>query len=195
MKTARHLIVIIVMAPLLMAADCQNPEVSLPSNIRKIAIPTFVNTSDREGIELDVTQRILNQFMASSQLAVTPRVEEADGVLRGEIYRYQRAPVSWDQTNRIVQYKIKILCRVGFYDRTSGEEKLIWQVDDIDGVTAYSLLASPPETEELAIFSAADELARDIINYLYEQRQYTQDDLLFSESNPAAVQPGEVQRR
>lgn len=181
-------------APLLMAADCKEPEISLPSHIHSIAIPTFVNRTSRAGLELDVTQRVLNEFTSSSTLAVTPRVADADAVIRGEIYDYRLIPISWDQTNRIVQYKMRILCRVSFEDRI--DSKVIWSVDDVDGVTAYSLLASPPETEESAIFKAADELARDIRFLVLEQRQYTEDDLLFSDvRETSGVNPGAIERR
>jgi hypothetical protein len=178
-------------APLLLAADCQDPQVNLPSDVRSVAIPTFSNRSNRAGLEFDVTQRVLHEFMSTSRLGVTPKVEEADAVIRGEIYDYQRTPISWDQTNRIVQYKIRIFCRVSFEDRRTGKE--IWRADDIDGIASYSLLATPPETEESAIFKAADELARDINFLIFEQRQYTEDDLLFSQEGQ--MRPGEVQRR
>jgi hypothetical protein len=195
MSRRLYLCFIIALAPLLMAAECKEPQVSLPSNIRSIAIPTFANRTDRAGLEFDVTQRVLHEFMSSSRLAVTPHEKEGDAVIRGEIYDYKRSPISWDQTNRIVQYKIQILCRVEFIDRRSGE--VVWRVDDVDGITSYSLLATPPETEESAIFKAADELARDILYLVYEQRQYTEDDLLFSDRNAPAggMRPGEVIRR
>ncbi len=196
MRNARRWMItlFVACAPLMMAADCQDPQVSLPAAMRSVAIPTFTNRTERAGLELDVTQRVLHEFMASSKLAVTPRVEEADGVIRGEIVRYQQIPISWDQTNRIVQYKIRILCRVSLEDRQAG--RTVWTIEDIDGVTSYSLLASPPETEESAIFKAADELARDILYYIFEQRQYTADDLLFTDPNhQSGIQPGEVTRR
>ncbi len=185
--------IVLAFAPALVAADCQEPQVNLPSNIRSVAIPTFANRTERAGLELDVTQRVLHMFLSNSQLAVKPRVEEADAVIRGEIYGYQHVPISWDQTNRIVQYKIRILCRVTFEDRKTGA--VIWRADDIDGITAYSLLATPPESEEQAIFKAADELARDIIHLIFEQRQYTEDDLLFTNPHQDSVRPGEVIRR
>lgn len=184
---------VLVFAPAILAADCQEPQVNLPADVRSVAIPTFANRTERAGLELDVTQRVLHTFLSNSQLAVKPRIEEADAVIRGEIYGYQRVPISWDQTNRIVQYKLRILCRVRFENRRTGE--VIWQTDDIDGITSYSLLATPPETEEQAIFLAADELARDIIHLIFEQRQYTEDDLLFTNPNEGGVRPGEVMRR
>lgn len=191
----RFALIVLVLAPTLMAADCQAPQGNLPANVRSVAIPTFANRTDRAGLELDVTQRVLHEFLAGSELAVKPTVEEADAVVRGEIYGYQRIPISWDQTNRIVQYKLRILCRVTFEDRRTGA--VIWKVDDIDGVTAYSLLATPPESEEQAIFKAADELGRDIIYLIFEQRQYTEDDLLFTNpgSESSSVRPGEVSHR
>ena len=191
MKNRLFRVLLLACAPLLIAAECKEPQVSLPSDIRSVAIPTFANRTARAGLEFDVTQRVLHEFMASSRLGVTPRPEEADGLIRGEIHGYQRIPVSWDQTSRIVQYKIRILCRVEFVDQKTGD--VVWRVDDVDGVTTYSLLATPPETEESAIFKAADELARDIAYLVFEQRQYTEDDLLFESKD--GMRPGEVQRR
>lgn len=177
------------------ALSCSDRQVSVPSRFRTIAIPTFTNRTDnRPGLEFDVTQRVLHEFVSSSQLAVTPKVEEADAVLKGEIYKYEVIPISWDQTNRKVQFKIRILCRVSFEDRKEG--KTLWSFEDVDGITSYSLLATPPETEEQAIFKAADELARDIYFLVFEERQYTEDDLLFSDkTKQSGVKPGEVIRR
>ncbi|RMH59309.1 MAG: hypothetical protein D6679_02195 [Candidatus Hydrogenedentota bacterium] len=172
---------------------CETAQVTLPAYVRSIAIPTFINRTDRPGLELDVTQRVLHEFMSTSEVAVTPDPSKADAVIRGEVYGYRRIPISWDQTNRIVQYKIQILARVSFEDRLA--KKIAWQ-EDVDGVTTYSLLATPPETEEQAIFDAADELARDVFFLVFEERQYTEDDLLFSDvRNPNEVTPGEVERR
>lgn len=168
-------------------------EPTLPAYIRTISIPTFANRSKTPGIEMDVTQRILHEFMSTSELAVVPDPKNADAVIQGEIYSYQKIPISWDQTNRIVQYKIRILARISFLDNKTGE--IIWTVDDIDGITSYSLLASPPETEDDALFKAADELARDIFFLVFEERQFTEDDLLFSDvSRPGSVRPGEIRR-
>ena len=181
------LVAIAVVAVLLLATSCTEPVVTVPSHIRSIAIPVFANRTSRAGLELDVTQRVLHEFMSSSELGVTPNPEEADAVLHGEIYDYQRTPISWDQTNRIVQYKIRIMARIWFEDRTT--KTIIWKNDDVDGVTTYSILASPPETEEPAIFKAADELARDIFFLVFEERQYTDDDLVMTNSQ---TRPGEV---
>lgn len=190
----RRFLLVIVLFPLLIAADCKEPALSLPSHIRSIAVPTFANRTSRAGLEFDVTQRVLNEFAASSQLAVKPNPDEADAIIKGEIYDYQRIPISWDQTNRIVQYKIRILARVEFFDRVNNVS--IFKVSEgLDGITSYSLLAAPPETEESAIFKASDELARDILFLVFEQRQYSEDDLLFSDkSDTSGVRPGEVRR-
>lgn len=184
----------LLLLPLLIAADCKEAELSLPSHIRSVAIPTFANRTNRAGLEFDVTQRVLHEFMSSSKLAVKTSVEEADAVILGEIYDYQRTPISWDQTNRIVQYKIRIFARVEFVDRVNNVS--VWKENTIDGITSYSTVASPPETEESAIFKAADELARDIFFLVFEQRQHTADDLLFSDPHDTSgVRPGEVGRR
>lgn len=172
--------------------SCTEATVNLPAHVRSISIPTFSNTSKRPGLEFDVTERVIQQFMASSALAVTPRVDEADALIEGEIYRYTLTPISWDQTNRIIQYKMQILTRISLRDRRTGE--VFWS-DEVDGITMFSLVASPPQTEESAIFEAADELARDIFFLVHDGRQFTDDDLLFDErTRGGEVQPGEVRR-
>lgn len=178
----------------LFLASCENAKPNLPAYVRSVGIPVFTNRSKTPGIEFDVTQRVLHEFMSTSELAVTPNAGEADAEIIGEIYDYQKIPISWDQTNRIVQYKIIIRARISFKDNKTSEIR--WSAGDVDGVTSYSLLATPPETEESAIFKAADELARDVFFLVFKERQYTEDDLIFSDvTREASVRPGEVNRR
>lgn len=168
--------------PILTAETCAEPQPTLPPHIRTVAIETFQNGSHQEGIEQEVTRRVLQAFLTTSRLVIVPRVEDADAVLHGTITRYERTPLSYDQTGRFVHYKIRILADVAFEDRVRGGAA--WRVDNIDGVTTYSLVSVPPETEDEAIIRASEEMARDILFILIEGRQDTSDDLLFSPTGP-----------
>ncbi len=161
---------------------CSEAQPTLPPHIRTIAIEPFQNNSLQEGIEQEVTRRVLQAFVTTSRISVVPRVEEADAVIRGTITRYERTPLSWDQTGRIVQYKIRIFADIAFEDRVRGGS--IWRVDNIDGVTTYSLVRFPPETEDEAIIRASEEMARDVLFLIIEGRQDTSDELLFSSTGP-----------
>lgn len=172
-------------SPLLMAQECGTPGFTLPSHIRSVAVATFENRTREEGLEQEVMRRVYQALVTTSEVSVVPDPAEADGVIRGVITRYERTPVSWDQTNRVVQYKIRIVADVTFEDRVRGG--VVWRVPEIDGVTTYSLVRSPPETEDVGIIRAAEEMARDILFMMIEGRQDTSDDLLFEGENLETV--------
>lgn len=190
---AAHRAVILLLALLSTGESCRyDVRVPLPSHVASVYIAPFQNRTQQEGLEGWVTDAVIQQFVTNGRIAVLPRREGADAEIAGEILEYRRIPISWDQTRQVVQYKVQILARVRFEDLVKGETL---QDESVDGVTTYSLLSAPPETERDAIFRAADEFARDVITIVLEGRQFQDDDRIFSGGQSDTLPPGGVLRR
>lgn len=166
--------VIALLALLSTGESCRyDVRVPVPAHIGSIYIAPFQNRTQQEGLEGWVTEAVIERFVTNGRLAVLPDRDRADAELIGEIIEYRRIPISWDQTNTVVQYRVQFRARIRFVDRLQGATL---QDEILEGVTTYSVISQPPETERDAILRAADEMARDALSLVLEGRQFQDDE-------------------
>src|SRR5580765_6925003 len=77
----------------------------LPSYLRTIAIPTFGNSTVEHGLADDVTQALINSFLADRRLS-SERERDADTVLRGTVLSYQNRVYAYTSQEVATQYEI-----------------------------------------------------------------------------------------
>lgn len=165
---------------MIFTAGCYGESITIPNYISTIYIPMFVSNVPQRNLDIEVTRAITDEFLRDGRLRIVQSESEAQSSLKGTITGYQLIPVAWDVNNRVSQYFLKIQCTVEFYDRV--ENRLIIRDDTLDGETTFSLIASPPETEDDAIRRASEELAKDIFFVATEGRQFEQDEIRFHPS-------------
>lgn len=92
--------------------------VRLPSSIRSIAVPVFVNQTQTYRIEQILTRDVVRELVARSHYHVTnDNGESADAVLKGTVISAQSSPLTYDaQTGRISSAVVTVSMKVSLVD-------------------------------------------------------------------------------
>lgn len=153
----------------------------LPSYVKTIYIPTFINRIDvtqevtdrygyklyKPGMEIDLTNAVVNRFIYYGKLKVVKTEDEADLVLKGELSGYQRDPLAYSpDTQEVEEYRLTILANINLIDKKAGE--ISWDESNFGGDTTYYTSGSLAVSEETAIRNAVNDLARRIVDRTVE---------------------------
>jgi outer membrane lipopolysaccharide assembly protein LptE/RlpB len=90
----------------------------LPSSLRTIAVPIFVNQTQTYHIEQVLTRDVVREFIARSKYRVTNSTgESADAVLKGTVISAQTSPLTYDaQTGRISSAIVTVTMKISLAD-------------------------------------------------------------------------------
>ncbi len=105
----------------------------LPSNIKKICIPTFANQTTKYGIEQELTSAVVDAFVKDNRLLVVSQ-DQADAILRGTIVKYEKGALTFDRAKDVDEVRIEIAVAIEFEDLRTG--KILWKDD---GMSSWSL--------------------------------------------------------
>lgn len=122
----------------------------LPVNIKTIAVPMFKNTTQEPGVEVGVTNQIINQFQIDGTLNVVDE-DEADVRLDGEIVQYLREPLRFTggDFKDVSEYRLRLVTHLTLVDLRTGQP--MWTNRRVEGETTYFLSGSFRETERTAV--------------------------------------------
>ncbi len=101
---------------------------SLPSHIRTVAVPIFVNRTQEPAVESTITAAVVDAFTSGGRLKVVP-VAEADSILEGEIVGYALQALAYDRSLNIQEYRLLVTLNVRFRDVRRGG--MLWQQDGL----------------------------------------------------------------
>jgi hypothetical protein len=88
----------------------------LPDYVRVVAIPTFVNNTQRFELEVRVTDAVTREFVSRGSYRVVGDQAGADAVLQGEILAFDVRPIGLDQLEAANTWQVTIRARVTFTD-------------------------------------------------------------------------------
>jgi hypothetical protein len=88
----------------------------LPDYIRVVAIPTFVNNTQRFELEVRVTDAVTREFVSRGSYRVVGDQGSADAVLLGEILAFDVNPIGLDREETADTWQVTIRARVTFTD-------------------------------------------------------------------------------
>ena len=134
----------------------------LPSHLRTIAIPTFENGTTEYVLEKELTQSVIDKFIADNHLKVVDE-RVANSVLRGRITGYRNAVFGFTGTNEAQEYRVTISVAVTFKDLVKNRE--IWKDPEITKYANYYVQAVPGDSahtelqgRQQAVAKIADEI-------------------------------------
>jgi len=130
---------------------------TLPSHLKSIAIPVFENGTIKYGLESDLTQKVVEEFIQDNHLKVVPE-GESDSILWGKIMSYSRIPFAYEETGVVNQDRITIGVEVTFKDLKEGVVFI-----EKKGIEEWGAYLLDSETETKAIGEAIEKLARKIL--------------------------------
>lgn len=136
----------------------------LPSHIKTLAVPVFANNTVEFGLSDDVTQAIVNGFLADRRLRIVGE-READSVLRGTIVTYKNQVFGYTRQERATQYEIVLTVKVSFRDMVKNRD--LWKEDALTVRTTYNVVAvgsAPAQTEADGRKDVIQKLADQIVS-------------------------------
>ena len=116
----------------------------LPAHIKTIAIPTFANNTVEHGLADDVTQALIDGFLADKKLRLE-RERDADSVLRGTVLAYRNRVYAYDPNEVATQYEILLIVQVTYRDVVRNRD--LWKENEMIVRTTYHVV---PVGTELA---------------------------------------------
>ena len=134
----------------------------LPQYIRKLAIRPFANHTQQFRLEDKLTLAVQSLFNQDGRYQITTE-DQADGVIIGDITKYIREPLAFDQNNAPTQFKLWILVNVSFYDKIKSQT--LWAEPNLGNpITFYAASSGKPGalTEEEAQQQIWNQMAVDI---------------------------------
>ena len=144
----------------------------LPESIRKIAFPTFKNSTPRVGLEQRLSAAVAREFASRGRFAVSPKSGDGDAELSGDIVGFSLVPVAADNLGRATQYQIQISARVALTGIPDG--KVIWKNDAYVFRENYEVAgggvgaSNYSDLENVAIDAEADRFAQSLVTSILE---------------------------
>lgn len=152
----------------------------LPPNFRKIYVAPFINklpiTSEASELqrfatslprlEEDVTNKVINRYIFDGNLRVTPKKEEADLVLTGELVDFRRQALQLADTGGVEEYRLNLVANLALRETKSGT--LRWEEPGFVGDTTYFLTGSQARTETAAVDALLTDFARRVVERTIE---------------------------
>ena len=147
----------------------------LPSYIRAIAIPVFLNRTPYLTVEQMFTEKVRVEFQSRGQYAVQPTEPGADGIVRGEIIGISAAPVGFTDQQLATRYRFTVTVNVKFDDAT--QKKTLWENPALSFSDEYELSSRTStgldataflEQERAAIDRLSSDFAKTVVSAILE---------------------------
>ena len=91
----------------------------IPGGVRTIAIPVFENRTLEPIVEEELTPVVIREFLRDSRIEVVSR-SQAALVLQGSVTSYKESPLSFDQNQNVLEYRITVITHLILVRQSSG---------------------------------------------------------------------------
>ena len=151
----------------------------LPDNIKNIYVMPVKNTIDlseevtdkkpfrvyRPGIEVDITNAIINRYIFDGNLKVSVP-EKADAIVEAKLVDYRRDALRYSDGDDIQEYRLSITLDISVYE--SRTHKMIWHETGLTGDTSFFLSGTHTVSEDAASQKAVEDVARRVVDKTIE---------------------------
>ncbi len=155
------------------------------TSINNIYIYTVVNKTRKPGLEMPVTNAVINAFHnAGSYLKVVEDKKDADAFLVVKLTRIDRAPARFDESDFLEESLVTLYAEVALYDfdldprlsdiqsdENTEEIEPLYHASLAESAT-YFLQPNQPEGERSIHPQLFDKLSRKIVNSIAERWEY-----------------------
>ena len=135
----------------------------LPGHIKTVAIPVFGNETVEYGLEQELTEAVVDKFVADGHLKVVPE-KDADSVILARIREYQNQVFGYDRQEQAQEYQVVIRISVVFKDVV--KNKIRWEETSMVETSRYyvtPIAGQEASTEEVGRQKAIAALADNIL--------------------------------
>ena len=155
----------VMLAGTILFLGCASMKPKLDASIKKITIPVVFNGTSQYGIDTELTDIIIKQFIIDGRLQVVQK-EQADALIEGTLRQYQLQPLAYDVNGVIISYRVKIILDIKFTNLKTGKKE--WEQKEIGGLsggaTTFMVSGNNIETEFAARQRIYRSLAEGIVN-------------------------------
>jgi outer membrane lipopolysaccharide assembly protein LptE/RlpB len=141
----------------------------LPSDLRTIAVPAFVNQTQTYKIEQTLTSAVFQEFSTRTTYRMTTDPGAADAILRGTVISTYSTPLTYDsKTGRAASVLVIVSMKVALSDR---QGKVLYQNPSYTFREQYQVsqeLSSFFEEDSPAFQRLSREFARDLVSNILE---------------------------
>lgn len=141
----------------------------LPSNLRTIAVPAFVNQTQTYKIEQTLTAAVVQEFTTRTKYRITANPGSADAVLHGTVLSTFTTPLTYDtQTGRAATVLVIVSMNVSLNDR---DGRTLYQNPAYVFREQYQISQEPSsffEEDSPAFVRLSHEFARSLVSNLLE---------------------------
>ena len=151
---------------------------NLPENLKRIHVAPVKNDVDlssevsdktpfrvyRPGLEVELTNAIINRFIFDGELKVTGP-EKADAVVDAKLTNYRRDALRYNEGDDVQEYRLSITMEVTVTQKA--DKKVLWH-DNIVGDTTFFLSGPRSITEDEASAKAVEDSARRVVERTIE---------------------------
>jgi outer membrane lipopolysaccharide assembly protein LptE/RlpB len=131
-------------------------------DIKTIHVPFFENQTAEPNLEISVTERVIQNLVATNILKVVPE-DAADATLDGQIVEFKNQPFSFNQDLNAEEYIVVIKVVVTLFNRRTNEP--IWKDRAFQGDGSYFIeQAGEGQTFNGAVDEALREITERILN-------------------------------
>jgi len=140
----------------------------LPSDIKTIYIPTFVNKTEEPMIETEITRSVMQEFQKDGSLKLASTPESADVILNASIVKYTLVPVAYDsqKTTTAQNYRLYLTCSIVVTRRTNG--KVVVENPSVQGDALIPVIGDFTSSKRIGLTPAAQDLAQHLVNTVTE---------------------------
>ena len=141
----------------------------LPSDLRTIAVPAFVNQTQTYKVEQTLTSAVFQEFSTRTNYRLTTNPGSADAILRGTVVSTYSTPLTYDsKTGRAASVLVIVSMKVALTDR---QGKVLYQNPSYTFREQYQVsqeLSSFFEEDSPAFQRLSREFARDLVSNILE---------------------------
>jgi hypothetical protein len=136
---------------------------NLPSHLKTVAVPVFVNSTQQPAVESVITAAVVNAFVTSGRLKVVS-VKEADAILEGNIISYNLDSIAYNAQINVTEYRLRVRVNIHFRDVRRGTT--LYKQDGLEQWADFRVQGQVSDTlarEDQAARQAAVDIGRRIV--------------------------------
>lgn len=139
---------------------------TLPSDIKSVHVPPFVNKTMEPQLESETTQAAIREFQKDGTLMIET-AENAGSILEVNLIKYELESLRYDKTDvkKTDEYRLKIHAELVFR-RPKAQKVLAKQT--VVGETTFLAGTDLPASKKAALPKAAQDLGRRIVQAVVE---------------------------
>ncbi len=147
----------------------QGRSAQLPAGVRSITIELFDNQTFEPFLENSVTRAVISRFSRHGELEIVEQPARAEAVLRGRITGYRNFALSYDQNDRIVEYRSQMAVEADMLRLETGEVlwrgSVVWHED----YTVSEDKVLQEDRERAAILEISERLADELFSRMIDR--------------------------